>query len=128
MTYFLSPGPRSSYESPATWPEKSENSTAPRRSSVSPEMAWMVVGMLWIDSSPRLSAVTTTSDRVSAAGWSADGASAAAASPGSAPRDTKVLRQRVTGHFLLVIVIDAGIVPGADHAHDVDTVRGCCLQ
>src|ERR1700730_2853505 len=132
MTYFLSPGPRSSYESPATWPEKSENSTAPRRSSVSPEIAWMVVGMLWIDSSPRFSAVTTTSDRVAGAELSAGAASAAAARPGSAPRDTRLARQSVTVReslfFWLVIVIDAGIVAGADHTDDIDAVRGCCLQ
>src|SRR3982075_2844984 len=95
MTYFLSPGPRSSYDSPATWPEKSENSTAPRRTRVSPEIAWMVVGMLWIDSSPRLSAVTTTSDRVAGAEVSAAVASAAAATLGSAPMDTPPGRQNV---------------------------------
>src|SRR5882724_5946782 len=124
MTYFLSPGPRSSYDSPATWPEKSENSTAPRRSSVSPEIAWMVVGMLWIDSSPRLSAVTTTSARVVAPGLSAGAVSAAAARPGNAAMDIRLVRQSMTareslpaahtrhesGHFLSVIVVDAGIV------------------
>src|SRR5579862_5348842 len=110
----------------------------PERCSASPEIAWMDTGVSNTFWALSLFAVTTIS---SSAALSAAGAapSAAAARPGNAPR---LIRQSVTASesllaahtrpdiadFLSVIVVDAGIVARADHADDVDAVRGCCLE
>src|SRR5438105_1180542 len=135
MTYFLSPGPRSWMDSPGISPAMSMIPAEPERCSASPEIAWMDTGVSRTFVAFSLLAVTTISARAELSGT---GASAAAAGRCSVAIENTPARQSVTaressptalmrrdiGRFLLVIVVDAGIVARADHADDVDAVGG----
>src|SRR6266702_2380915 len=133
MTYFLSPGPRSWIDSPGISPAISMIPAEPERCSASPEMAWMDTGVSSTFVAFSLLAVTVTSSSTALSA----AVSAAAAMPGNAAKDrpttntgpmSDTLTDLETLFFWLVIIVDAGIVPGADHTNDIDAVGGCCLE